>query len=109
LASDDWRWVDSETLDTIVCMNVLEHLPDDDFVLHRFRDHLPPGGRLILLVPAHSWLLGSIDVAIGHYRRYELGPACALLQRCGFEIERAQYLNPTGIVGRFLNSRVFKR
>jgi SAM-dependent methyltransferase len=109
LASDDWRWVDGESLDTIVCMNVLEHLPDDEFVLRRFRDHLQPGGRLILLVPAHAWLLGSIDVAIGHYRRYELAPACALLERCGFEIEQAQYLNPTGVVGWFLNSRVFKR
>jgi SAM-dependent methyltransferase len=90
-------------------MNVLEHLPDDHYVLSRFHRLLEPGGRLVLLVPAHAWLYGSMDVALGHYRRYEAGPLRSLCERCGFVVEHAEYLNPTGVLGWLLNGRVFKR
>lgn len=109
LSSPDWPDLDGERIDTVVCMNVLEHLLDDRNVLGRFRDLLEPGGRVVLLVPAHGWLYGSIDRAIGHYRRYELGQLRDLVAECGLDIERADYLNPTGILGWFLNGRVFRR
>jgi SAM-dependent methyltransferase len=108
LASAEWPGLD-QPVDTVVCMNVLEHLEDDRAVLGRFHDLLAPGGRLILLVPAHQWLYGSIDAAIGHYRRYELQPLCALLRQTGFAIERGRYLNPTGTLGWLLNGRVFPK
>ncbi|MBM2812996.1 MAG: hypothetical protein HW416_3755, partial [Chloroflexi bacterium] len=109
LSSQLWPDLVDERIDTVVCMNVLEHLPDDEYVLERFFRLLQPGGRLVLLVPAHMWLYGSIDAAIGHYRRYELAPLQALLRRSGFDVEWARYLNPTGILGWLLNGRVLKR
>ena len=58
-------------IDTIVCLNVLEHVEDDRGALRRLHAALAPGGRLLLLVPAHEWLYGAIDRAIDHHRRYE--------------------------------------
>ena len=63
--------VAGRTFDTILCLNVLEHVEDDRGALGRLHDLLRPGGNLILLVPAHGALYGEIDQAIGHYRRYE--------------------------------------
>jgi hypothetical protein len=62
--------------DAIVCFNVLEHIAADEGTLLRFRQLLAPDGTLLLLVPAHPVLLGSLDRAFGHERRYtkaELG------------------------------------
>ena len=109
LSSTTWPSLEGERIDSVVCMNVLEHLPDDHYVLQRFQDILEPGGRLVLLVPAHGWLYGSMDVALGHHRRYEAGPLRSLCERCGFTVERSEYINPTGVVGWLLNGRVFRR
>jgi len=109
LAAAEWPELASEKLDTVVSMNVIEHLPDDAAVLRRFWDLLVPGGRVALLVPAHMPLYGAIDAAIGHYRRYNRAGFARLLADAGFEVERVRYLNPTGPVGWFLNGRILKR
>src|SRR5205823_4607857 len=56
--------------DTVVCANVLEHVADDAASLRAMRALLAPGGRVVLIVPALRALYGTIDVAIGHHRRY---------------------------------------
>ena len=109
LTAADWGPLAGERFDTVLCMNVLEHLPDDGQVLRRFADLLEPGGRLVLLVPAGHWMYGAIDRAVGHYRRYERAPLRRLLERSGFQVEELRFLNPTGVVGWFLNSRVLRR
>jgi SAM-dependent methyltransferase len=95
--------------DTIVCLNVLEHVADDRGALARLYDVLDPGGRLILLVPAHRGLYGSIDRAIGHYRRYERAELERLLPEVGFRIEKLFHVNATSIPGWYLNGRVLRR
>jgi glycosyltransferase involved in cell wall biosynthesis/phospholipid N-methyltransferase len=97
------------TFDTIVCLNVLEHVADDRAALARLRERLEPGGRLILLVPAHRGLYGSIDRAIGHYRRYERVELERLLTEVGFEIDGLFHVNATSIPGWYLNGRVLRR
>ncbi|MCH8254097.1 MAG: class I SAM-dependent methyltransferase, partial [Gemmatimonadetes bacterium] len=56
--------------DTIVCLNVLEHIDDDIGSLEAMYSLLEPAGKLVLLVPAFPGLYGSLDRALGHYRRY---------------------------------------
>ena len=56
--------------DTVVCINVLEHLKDDVVALSYIFEILQIGGRLLLLVPAFQFLYGNIDRAVGHCRRY---------------------------------------
>src|SRR5205823_9916344 len=60
-----------ESFDTAICLNVLEHIAAHESALGVIRDLLIPGGRLLLLVPAHRFLYGSIDREVGHERRYE--------------------------------------
>lgn len=109
LSSSDWSILESDRFDTVVCMNVLEHLPDDEYVLKRLFEVLQPGGRLVLLVPAHERLFGSLDRALDHYRRYGRDVLRSRLAEAGLEVERLQYINPTGAVGWYVNSRVLKR
>ena len=59
-----------EWFDTIIYIDVLEHIPDDGAELARAAERLRPGGRVIVLSPAHQWLYSEFDKSIGHCRRY---------------------------------------
>ena len=77
----------AERFDTILYLDVLEHLADDAAELRRAAAHLAPGGRLVVLAPAHRWLTSPMDAAVGHYRRYSAGELRALTPPgCGLEV-----------------------
>ena len=57
---------------TIIYLNVLEHIKNDILEINEALEKLNEGGHLIILVPAGNKLYGKFDKAIGHYRRYEL-------------------------------------
>jgi len=97
-----------EPVDSIICFNVLEHIPDDQAAVGRFRELLNPGGRLLLVVPAHPLLLGATDRALGHERRYRKGPLAGLLAGAGFEVEDIRHVNPVGALGWFVSSRLLR-
>lgn len=59
-----------ESFDTILYVDVLEHIPDDRAELARAAERLKPGGRIVVLSPAHQWLYSEFDKSIGHCRRY---------------------------------------
>jgi glycosyltransferase involved in cell wall biosynthesis len=99
----------AERIDTVVCLNVLEHIEDDERALRTFHELLEPGGRLILLVPALRSLYGSLDRALDHFRRYERAELLDKLGRAGFEIEASWFFNLLGVFGWYLNSRLLKR
>lgn len=98
----------SGNFNTIVCINVLEHIKDDMAALKNMHRLLKPGGTLILHVPAHPFLYGSIDASIGHFRRYEIKKLIDNLQISGFEIGTAKRLNFIGAVGWFIVGKFFK-
>jgi glycosyltransferase involved in cell wall biosynthesis len=98
-----------ERLDTIVCMNVLEHIEQDRETLQDFATLLEPGGRLVLLVPAMPSLYGTLDQALQHFRRYDRDGLTALVGGAGFEVREVRFLNRLGVFGWWLNSRVLKR
>lgn len=86
----------AERFDGILYMDVLEHIDDDAAELRRAAKHLAPGGRLIVLAPAHQWLFTPFDRAIGHYRRYN----AAMLRAAGppgLPLERLRYLDVAGV------------
>lgn len=110
----DWERPDLEALrahrfDTILCLNVLEHIERDDDALATFASLLPAGGRLVLQVPAMAALYGEIDRAIGHFRRYERAAIGDQLRRHGFAVESARYFNLAGVLGWFVNARLLRR
>ena len=73
--------------DLIGCFDVLEHLPDDTYVLQHIQTMLAPRGVLVLTVPAHPSLWSSFDEASHHCRRYELRELRARLVSSGYEVE----------------------
>lgn len=98
-----------ERFDTVLCLNVLEHIRDDEIVLRGFHDRLSPGGHLLLLVPAHRALYGAIDRSVGHERRYSRRSLLSLLDRTGFEPADVRYVNPLGALGWLVSSRLLRR
>jgi glycosyltransferase involved in cell wall biosynthesis len=98
-----------EHLDTIVCMNVLEHIEQHEATLRDFASVLEPGGRLVLLVPAMPALYGTLDVNLHHFRRYDKTGLSELVIACGFDVHEIRFLNRLGVFGWWLNSRVLKR
>jgi SAM-dependent methyltransferase len=92
--------------DSVICLNVLEHVRDDADALTRVREVLSPGGKLFLLVPAHPWLFGSLDRSAKHERRYEERGLGELLSASGFEVNELRHVNPLGIVGWFVWGRL---
>lgn len=95
--------------DTIVCMNVLEHIEDDRGTLKRFLSLLGSGGRLILVVPAHRWLFNPLDSNDGHFRRYERAELNEKLTAAGFKVVHESRFNLFGIAGWFLNGTILRR
>jgi SAM-dependent methyltransferase len=95
--------------DTIVALNVLEHISDDRGTLRRLRDLLGAGGHLLLLVPAHPFLLGRIDRSVGHERRYTRHDLTERLRDAGLDVDEIHYVNPVGALGWLLSSKVLRR
>ncbi len=58
-------------IDTILYIDVLEHIEDDRKEMALAGERLKPGGKLIILSPAYQFLYSPFDRAIGHYRRYD--------------------------------------
>ncbi len=79
--------------DLVCALDVLEHLDDDATALAEWRRVTRAGGRLLLSVPAFSFLWGRQDVLSEHRRRYTRPRLRALVERAGFEIERLTYFN----------------
>jgi SAM-dependent methyltransferase len=99
----------SYEFDTVICLNVLEHVEDDLRALSHMQSLLKPGGRLVLLVPAFQFLYGTVDKSLDHYRRYNRKTLLPRMQAAGFHIERSFYMNVIGMSGWFLNNRLLKR
>ena len=95
--------------DTIVCMNVLEHIEDDRGALARFAGLLKPGGRLVLVVPAYQALFNPLDANDGHFRRYGRADLNAKLASAGFKVVHESRFNLFGIAGWFLNGTILRR
>ena len=95
--------------DTVVCVNVLEHLRDDQEAATRSYASLAPGGRFVIYVPAFEGIAGAIDARLGHFRRYTKGGASTLLRSVGFEISTMRYWNAAGFLGWFVRFRVLGR
>lgn len=96
-------------LNTIVNLDVLEHIEDDMAVLGTFFDCLEPGGQLLLKVPAHPFLFGSMDRASLHFRRYAKKTLQGKLATAGFAVERLQYMNMLAVFPYFIKGRLLKR
>ena len=105
----DFGHLRDRRFDTIVCLDVLEHVDDDIGLLRRFRQVIQPGGHLLIKVPALPWLFGSIDEASDHRRRYRRRELWDKAQFAGWQPIKTRYMNIAGVLPYWLKSRVFKK
>ncbi len=96
-------------VDTVVCLNVLEHIPDAENTLRNIYDVLTPGGRAIILVPQGKWLYGSLDSAVDHVKRYTGTELTQEMTDQGFEVEHILNFNKMGVLGWALNGKLLGR
>jgi glycosyltransferase involved in cell wall biosynthesis/protein-L-isoaspartate O-methyltransferase len=96
-------------MDTVVCLNVLEHIQDDLLGLRNIYSALEPGGRAIVLVPQGQEIYGTLDEALGHYRRYSQEDLSSRMVAAGFVIERILEFNRITRPAWYVNGKIFKR
>jgi glycosyltransferase involved in cell wall biosynthesis len=99
----------SEQFDTVICMNVVEHIENDVGALANIRASLDKNGRAIVLVPNGPRLFGSLDRVLGHYRRYTREQLIKACYDAGFTVEKLLKFNRFGSPSWWLNGRVLKK
>jgi 2-polyprenyl-3-methyl-5-hydroxy-6-metoxy-1,4-benzoquinol methylase len=96
-----------QRFDTIVCVNVLEHIEDDVRALRLFHDVIAPaGGQVLIFVPAIQAAYGPLDAALGHHRRYSRRTLAAAFDAAGLDLVAIRYTNPIGLLGWMYNAHV---
>ena len=96
-----------ERFDTVLYIDVLEHIEDDQTEVARVGQHLTPGGHLVVLAPAHQALYTPFDAAIGHFRRYSTARLLTVGAE-GMRVCRARYLDSVGLLA-VLGNRLLLR
>jgi SAM-dependent methyltransferase len=86
-----------QKFDTLLYIDVLEHIEKDGKELQRAASFLKPGGQIIVLSPAHQRLFSPFDAAIGHFRRYDR-PMLRKISPKGLELRRLIYLDCAGMM-----------
>jgi len=97
----------SQTFQTIIYIDVLEHIEKDTEEVQKATDRLNQDGRLIVLSPAHNKLYSPFDKAVGHFRRYNKKMLTALTPP-NTQIEQLYYLDSVGCVASYANAKLMK-
>ena len=91
-------------IDTVIAMNLIEHLENDFEILKLFYDILIQKGKVILTVPAFNFLYGTLDRYLNHKRRYSSRELKSICRRAGFQVKKVFYLNFFSMFGWFISS-----
>jgi 2-polyprenyl-3-methyl-5-hydroxy-6-metoxy-1,4-benzoquinol methylase len=97
------------TYDSIVAMNVVEHIENDSLAIANCYKLLAKDGHVIILVPAYQWLYNKFDTGLEHFRRYTKSRLTDLISKNNFEIVHNQYFNFVGIAGWFVTGSLLKK
>lgn len=98
----------SETPDTIIYVNVLEHIEDDAAELQKVYETLETGGHCLIFVPAFMSLYGAFDEKVGHFRRYTKKELEDKMTAAGFKITKSKYFDFAGIFPWYIKYKLFK-
>ncbi len=102
------EYLTRELYDVVLYIDVLEHIMDDAGEILLATEFIRPGGTLIILVPAHQWLLSEYDRAIGHYRRYNKN-TLRMLMPPSMDVKKLFYLDAVGVIASVANKLLLKR
>jgi SAM-dependent methyltransferase len=94
-----------ERFDTILCVNVLEHIEDDQAAVRGFAEiAAPAGAHVLIFVPAVEAAYGRLDKALGHHRRYSRRRLKRLFDQAALDLHVLRYTNPIGLLGWMYNT-----
>ncbi len=96
-------------MDTVICLNVLEHIEDDLEALRNIRSMLQEGGRAVILVPCGQSIFNSLDEELGHFRRYSEDQLRERMTAAGLDVETILRFNRASRPGWWLNGTILKR
>ncbi|MCM8787489.1 MAG: glycosyltransferase [Candidatus Omnitrophica bacterium] len=102
----DKFWQDN--FDTVICLNVVEHIQDDIALFKKINKVLNKSGKIICLAPAHKILFSNFDKNLGHFRRYTKKELIEKLENCGFKIKKIEFINSLGAILWFINFKLLK-
>lgn len=94
-----------EKFDTIICINVLEHLEDDLLAVQKMKEMLMDRGKIILFVSALQKLYCQMDSNVNHYRRYDKGELKKIADECDLTVEYNKYFNALGIIPYYIRGK----
>ncbi|TAE56691.1 MAG: class I SAM-dependent methyltransferase [Bacteroidetes bacterium] len=98
-----------EKFDNIFALNVIEHIENDTLAIANCKKLLRPGGRLVILVPAHQLLYNRFDEELFHYRRYNRKSLKRLFEVNGLRIRSSFYFNLAGIFGWWFSGTLLRK
>lgn len=98
----------SNRFDSVLYVNVLEHIEDDAAELAKAYKALNLNGHLLIFVPALPWLYSKLDKEVGHFRRYIKKDLLELTKKAGFSIIKAKYFDMAGIIPWYINFVLLK-
>jgi 2-polyprenyl-3-methyl-5-hydroxy-6-metoxy-1,4-benzoquinol methylase len=104
----DFEKIDKK-IDSVIALNVLEHVEDDVAALENIYELLEPGGKFIVLVPAHKFLFNCVDTSLGHFRRYTKKELLKKISGTKFRIRKVFYFNFAAIIGWYVNGNILKK
>ena len=108
-ATDSESFPKGQSFDTVVCLNVVEHIEEDERALRNIWENLEAGGRAIVLVPYGPNLYGTLDEVLDHVRRYTEKGLAEVAVQAGFQVERLLKFNRAGVLGWWVNGRVLRK
>ena len=99
---------DDKLFDTILYIDVIEHIADDSLELEKAKSHLKKNGILIILVPAFNILFSPFDKAVGHHRRYNRKSLCKVIPDDLIQL-KIFYLDSLGVCASLMNKFILKQ
>lgn len=109
ISSPEVRGLKEEKFDTVLCLNVLEHVERDSAALENMYHLLEEGGCLCLIVPAFQSIFGEMDKTDHHCRRYNKSTLLKKVEKAGFEVIKLKYMNTLGFFGWWFNGRIIRK
>ena len=95
--------IPNNTFDMIYALNVLEHIPDDREALTQWSAKLKPDGHILIYVPAFRALFSSMDVKVGHVRRYRRRELIEKVMQAGLQpVGKVRYADSLGFFAAWL-------
>jgi len=106
--AEDFKGLEG-SFDTVLLVNVLEHVANEHATLNNIYNSLQKGGRIVVLVPQFPALYGSFDELVGHRERYTEKKLRDDLTTAGFEVSKLFDFNKSSVPSWYLNAKILRR